>query len=438
MNTNNIKKIRLLLSFAGRNAIPFLYIILCLLFTDCKDKKITMTVDTQSLALPPLGGETIFTVSTNAGHWSAVSNANWLSVTRQGTSDVKIQAGPCLDVPRSAKVNCSVAEENILIEVTVQQSPVTALQSDSLALVGLYQATGGPNWTKATGWLSLPLRSWQGVEVADGRVSRLNLPSSNMAGQIPENAGRLSGLQYCDLSGNRLLGTLPAGMSAWPLRYLDLSDNDLSGSVPNLSSSKLLVCDLSMNELTNLPQMSPGMDELEYLSFHKNKFQGNIPSNWSSYRNLIYIDVSLNTFTGNIPNEWSVLTNMKALHLYGNELSGNIPAYVTAFTYLESLALHQNDLTGSIPADLGTLSQLESLWLSQNRLTGEIPQSLLSNPHWNEWKEQVGPQQSGYGFSNYSPEAGIPATRLAEAPTPSDIGKRIKKEIRSRLESSKE
>ncbi len=438
MNRNKIENRIPFRYFTGRNTKTYLYIMLCVLFAGCGDDEINMTVNTQSLVLPPLGGEVTFTVTTNADYWNAEPTASWLSVTRQGTSDVKIQAGPCLDVSRTATVACSVAEENILIEVTVRQSPVTALQSDSLALVGLYQATGGQNWTKPGGWLSVPLRSWQGVEVASGRVTRLDLPSCNLTGQVPESMERLTGLQYCDLSGNGLLGSLPAGMGTWPLSYLDLSGNDLSGSIPNFNSSKLLVCDLSMNEFTALPQMSPDMDELEYLSFHENKLQGIIPPAWSNYKKLIYIDVSLNTFTGSIPDDWSVLTNMKALHLYGNKLSGGIPAYLSAFTYLESLALHQNDLTGTIPTDLGTLPELVSLWLSQNRLTGEIPQSLLKNPHWSEWKERVGPQQNGYGFSNYSSAAGIVAYAPLEASTPSDIGKHIKEEIRHRLESSKE
>ncbi|MGV8138652.1 MAG: hypothetical protein AB2L20_25900 [Mangrovibacterium sp.] len=438
MNSNKIENRIPFRHFTGRNNKTYLYIMLCILFAGCGDDEINLSVNTQSLDLPPLGGEATFTVTTNADYWSAKSTVSWLSVTRQGTGDVKIQAGPCLDVSRTATIVCSVAEEDILTEVTVRQSPVTALQSDSLALVGLYQATGGQNWTKTAGWLSGSLRSWQGVEVADGRVTRLDLPSCKMTGQVPESIGRLTGLQYCDLNGNGLLGSLPAGMGTWPLRYLDLSGNDLSGSIPALNSSKLLVCDLSMNEFTALPQMSPGMDELEYLSFHENKLQGTIPPTWSNYKKLIYIDLSLNTFTGSIPDNWSVLTNIKALHLYGNKLSGSIPAYLMAFTYLESLALHQNDLTGTIPADLGALPQLVALWLSQNRLTGEVPQSLLENPRWNEWREHVVPQQSGYGFSNYSPAAGVVAFSPLEAPATSDIGKRIKEEIRHRLESSKE
>ncbi|MDD4190287.1 MAG: hypothetical protein PHI28_03090 [Mangrovibacterium sp.] len=424
--------------FTDRKTSRYLYILLCILFAGCGDDEINMTVNTQSLVLPPLGGEVTFTVTTNADYWNAEPTANWLSVTRQGTSDVNIQAGPCLDVSRTATIVCSVAEENIMIEVTVRQSPVTALQSDSLALVGLYQAMGGQNWTKTGGWLSAPLGSWQGVEVTGGRVIRLDLPSCNLTGQVPESMGRLTGLQYCDLSGNGLLGPLPAGMGAWPLSYLDLSGNDLSGSIPDLTSSKLLVCDLSMNKFTNLPQMSPGMDELEYLSFHENKLQGAVPPAWSNYQKLIYIDLSLNTFTGSIPDDWSVLTNMKALHLYGNKLSGSIPAYLTAFTILESLALHQNDLTGTIPTALGTLPRLVSLWLSQNRLTGEVPPSLLENPHWSEWRAHVVPQQSGYGFSNDDPAADMVAFAPLEASTPSDIGKRIKEEIRHRLGPSKE
>ena len=45
---------------------------------------------------------------------------------------------------------------------------------DRAALVALYNATGGPNWTQNNNWLSdVPISKWQGVTTDDnGRVHR--------------------------------------------------------------------------------------------------------------------------------------------------------------------------------------------------------------------------------------------------------------------------
>jgi len=50
-----------------------------------------------------------------------------------------------------------------LAQVTVQ---------DSIALVNLYDSTGGPNWINHANWLtSAPVSTWYGVNVNAGRVS---------------------------------------------------------------------------------------------------------------------------------------------------------------------------------------------------------------------------------------------------------------------------
>ena len=50
-------------------------------------------------------------------------------------------------------------------------------ETDRAALVAVYRATGGNDWTNNTNWLSAaPLEDWYGVEVnRDGRVTRLRL-----------------------------------------------------------------------------------------------------------------------------------------------------------------------------------------------------------------------------------------------------------------------
>ena len=58
---------------------------------------------------------------------------------------------------------------------------------DRAALVALYNATNGPNWTNNDNWLAdVPLEEWYGVVTgSDGRVTRLSLWENNLTGPIP-------------------------------------------------------------------------------------------------------------------------------------------------------------------------------------------------------------------------------------------------------------
>ena len=281
----------------------------------------------------------------------------------------------------------------------IPPQPLTALQNDSLALVDLYNATAGSAWTiKWT--LTTPVHEWQGVTVANNRVTELRLSSNNLTGTLPESAGSLTALRYCDFSDNRLSGAVPETIKRlMQLEYLDLSENMLTGNFPIISAlTKLWMFDISSNNFTALPEFYK-LTALKYLAFRKNNLSGNLPD-LSALTALIYLDASFNNFSGIIPSIWSSLTKMRVLFLYKNSLSGSIPAYITTFTALKELALDDNDFTGNIPVNLGYLPTLSKLWLAQNNLTGTIPQSLLDNPHWSEWKDEVCPQQSGFGFSN--------------------------------------
>jgi len=91
---------------------------------------------------------------------------------------------------------------------------------------------------------------WQWVECSwQGRVSRLNLSDSSLAGALPPELGQLSALEVLDLSRNSFSGPLPDFYSQ--LRVLDFSLNKLTGPLPvswrYLSSLKSL--DLSFNTL---------------------------------------------------------------------------------------------------------------------------------------------------------------------------------------------
>ncbi len=227
---------------------------------------------------------------------------------------------------------------------------------DSLALVAFYDATGGPNWTTTTNWLSGDLESWHGVTVTDGRVTKLSLINNNLAGALNEELGDLHKLEELNLPNNHITGSFPASLSnCTSLTKINMLNNDLSGNLP-----------LVLFELTNLRRLSLG----------QNDFSGPIPAQIANLPNAWRIDLQGNDLTGEIPPEIGTMSSLSSLILGGNELSGTIPPELGNLSSLFNLFLDANNLTGTIPDELGNLSNLGYLYLSQNELSGSIPTAL--------------------------------------------------------------
>ena len=131
-----------------------------------------------------------------------------------------------------------------------------AVAADRAALVALYNATDGPNWTDKTNWLSVtePIGNWRGVTTnADGRVTTLDLPSNGLSGALPTQLGDLTGIEHLYLNNNALSGAIPTELgSLTSLTRLYLQGNDLSGGIPTQlgSLTSLTNLYLSDNELT--------------------------------------------------------------------------------------------------------------------------------------------------------------------------------------------
>ena len=83
---------------------------------------------------------------------------------------------------------------------------VASNEADSLALVALYQSTGGSSWTDNTGWLSGPVSTWFGVALNfEGRVIGVDLENNGLFGSLPEEITGLTELIQLDLSDNLVL-----------------------------------------------------------------------------------------------------------------------------------------------------------------------------------------------------------------------------------------
>ena len=254
--------------------------------------------------------------------------------------------------------------------------------TDRAALVALYNATGGADWTNNTNWLSNePLSSWYGVTTdANGRVASINLSNNNLRGTIPAELGSLTNLVYLYLRQNMLSGEIPAELgSLTNLQVLNLYDNELSGTIPaELGQlTNLLWLALSDNELSGtIPAELSRLTNLEVLDLYDNELSGTIPAELGQLTNLLWLILSENILSGTIPAELSRLTNLEVLDLYENELSGTIPAELGQLTNLLWLVLYENPLSGEIPVELGNLANLQILDLYENELSGEIPAAL--------------------------------------------------------------
>lgn len=109
-------------------------------------------------------------------------------------------------------------------------------QQDSLALVAIYNATGGTHWTNNTNWLKpgQKVSTWYGVTVGNlNHVSELNLYQNNLTGTLPDAIGNLTQVVSMTLAGNHLSGTIPRSLSTLTrLGFIALFDNDYTGEMP--------------------------------------------------------------------------------------------------------------------------------------------------------------------------------------------------------------
>ncbi|MES2730614.1 MAG: FG-GAP-like repeat-containing protein, partial [Bacteroidota bacterium] len=222
---------------------------------------------------------------------------------------------------------------------------------DTQALVDLYNATGGANWTNKTNWLSGDASTWHGVTVSGGRVTMLNLPSNNLSGVVPESLGNLTNLFSLSFSKNQLTSIPVSIGSLSKLTNLILEYNQLTvlpASVGNLS--KLLKFTVHNNQLTVLPSTI-----------------GNLTSVHTFY--------AMNNFLTSVPNEIGNMTSLKNLFIGNNSITA-IPESIGNLSNLQLLQLSDNRLT-ALPKSLIQLTTLQDLDVSTNRLTFEDIEPLL-------------------------------------------------------------
>ena len=225
---------------------------------------------------------------------------------------------------------------------TADDSSETTVAEERAALVALYNATDGANWTNNNNWLAnQPLATWYGVTTdGSGHVTELRLPDNRLRGSIPDLSA-LTNLTTLYLYQNQLSGPIPALRALTNLTHLALNNNRLSGPIPDLSAlTNLTALYLYQNQLTGLIPDLRALTNLTILALNHNQLTGPIPD-LSALTNLTILALNHNQLTGPIP-DLSALTNLTELVLTGNDLC--LPAGASLSHSNSAVAAHLQSL----------------------------------------------------------------------------------------------
>lgn len=273
---------------------------------------------------------------------------------------------------------------------TTNLGDLSLREADSLALVKLYNATNGVNWsaTNKNNWLSeKPLNEWAHIETeknADGtpnhcgRVTSIELRENLLNGTVPDEIWDMTALNKLWLVSTSLTIDIPDKIrNMKQLESLHVGGATLTNGIPDaiteLTQLKVLFASNTKNA-GSLPSEIGKLINLEQLGLANAGLTGRIPEGIVNLTKLTSLNLSNNKLSGPIPDEIGNLTELLTLNLYRNELEGEIPKSLGNIKNLRDINLTYNQLTGEVPAELGNVTSVLSINLSNNKLNGISPQ----------------------------------------------------------------
>ena len=327
------------------------------------------------------------------------------ATARQSRPTVASPATPTLTAAPAADPVAAAAETAV---PAPSPTPPFSVEKQRAALVAIYNATDGPNWTENSNWLSdAPLDQWAGVTTNDtGSVIKLELWTNNLRGELPAELADLVKLEELDVSDNQLSDCLPFAMRR-NFRNLNLSGTQFC---PSPDRAALM----AIYEATNGRKWR---DRTNWL-------KEDVPiSEWYGVRTdengyVIRLALSGNDLSGAIPTELGNLSNLQFLSISNRRLSGEIPAELGNLANLQSLSLSGTQLSGEIPAELGNLANLQSLNLSGTSLAGRYQRSWAICPTCNLWplSQRIERGDTGGVGQPFQPESSEPLFRRYRGP----------------------
>ncbi|CAN1159121.1 MDIS1-interacting receptor like kinase 2 [Linum perenne] len=166
---------------------------------------------------------------------------------------------------------------------------------------------------------------------------------------------------------------------------INLSYLNITGTLQRMNFSSfpnLLRLDLKYNQFTGtIPATIGLLSKLQFLDLSTNYLTGTIPVSIANLTRVTELDISRNDINGTLDPRLfagSGLASLRNLLLETTGLGGSIPEEIGNLRNLSVLALGENWFSGSIPASLGRLFELTILRLYANQLTGPLPAGIAS------------------------------------------------------------
>ncbi|MGQ1947533.1 T9SS type A sorting domain-containing protein [Geofilum sp. OHC36d9] len=199
------------------------------------------------------------------------------------------------------------------------------LESDSIALVALYDQCGGENWGDGfSNWKTEKVENWENVttsvfDAEDGsgairRVTHISFKDLNLSGTLPNELGGLT---------------------------------EMSGKI----------------ELNDQPGLT-----------------GQLPSFLWNWTKVERFQVKNSGFTSMDASGLEKMVNLYEFNTEGTKFCGSIPGVLFELPAMKQLYLHESAFTGTIPPEAATAVNLIRLYLTNNKLTGPLPFISFSVP----------------------------------------------------------
>ncbi len=224
---------------------------------------------------------------------------------------------------------------------------------DSLALVALFDGSGGKSWKKKKNWKTAkPISQWEGVIVVKGRVGALNLRAHGLT-SLPSAIGDFPYLTSLSLVFNDLK-VVPAEIGKLSrLVRLELYNCGLKALPPEIEElSNLVTLVLPNNALTTLPAEIGKLLKLEELGVSRNRIN-RLPPEIGKLVSLKDFSIGGMGDLTSLPPEMGDLSSLIRLNISGNKIT-TLPGELVKLKKVTKFDMSANKVCKGLPKALDT------------------------------------------------------------------------------------